>query len=387
MIIYTRSPYFITVNESGQVGSKIELRIWNGTGAAPTPATYTFSKSIASATQIENVYNISPFVKEYIDNIAPIYSSAELDSTTMWANVQVKRYKETSVGSYILLDTTTYLGTNGYTSFTDGYNYTNPSNVFMLLSDNTKEIKYDISKDIPYVNILVNRGEFDTLTVTYTDLAGLNPTVVTYTSTKGAIKIPLSILDSDYANGNYCKIDAEDNTLVSNFKARVLADGGTFEAATCMVSTINSIADTELQYIYKVVPVCEPKYSPVVCSFINRYGGWEFLTFFKARKDDINVKGSNYNLLPDTLNYNYQRGQSKSFNLNGKQTVKLNTGFVPENYSSSIQDLLLSETVLLDGLPVELKTQSANLKTSLNDKNINYELDFEYSYNLINNVI
>lgn len=387
MIIYTRSPYFITVNESGQVGSKIELRIWNGATPAPTPATYTFSKSIASATQIENVYNISPFVKEYIDNIAPIYSSAELDSTTMWANVQVKRYKETSVGSYILLDTTTYLGTNGYTSFTDGYNYTNPSNVFMLLSDNTKEIKYDISKDIPYVNILVNRGEFDTLTATYTDLAGLNPTVVTYTSTKGAIKIPLSILDSDYADGNYCKIDAEDNTLVSNFKARVLADSGTFEAGTCMVSTIDSIADTELQYIYKVVPVCEPKYSPVVCSFINRYGGWEFLTFFKARKDDINVKGSNYNLLPDTLNYNYQRGQSKSFNLNGKQTVKLNTGFVPENYSSSIQDLLLSETILLNGLPVELKTQSANLKTSLNDKNINYELDFEYSYNLINNVI
>ena len=387
MIIYTRSPYFITVNESGQVGSKIELRIWNGTGAAPTPATYTFSKSIASATQIENVYNISPFVKEYIDNIAPIYSSDELDSTTMWANVEVKRYKETSVGSYVLLDTTTYLGTNGYTSFTDGYNYTNPSNVFMLLSDNTKEIKYDISKDIPYVNILVNRGEFDTLTATYTDLAGLNPTVVTYTSTKGAIKIPLSILDSDYANGNYCKIDAEDNTLVSNFKARVLADSGTFEAGTCMVSTIDSIADTELQYIYKVVPVCELKYSPVVCSFINRYGGWEFLTFFKARKDDINVKGSNYNLLPDTLGYNYQRGQSKSFNLNGKQTVKLNTGFVPENYSSSIQDLLLSETILLNGLPVELKTQNANLKTSLNDKNINYELDFEYSYNLINNVI
>ena len=59
----------------------------------------------------------------------------------------------------------------------------------------------------------------------------------------------------------------------------------------------------------------------------------------------------------------------------------------PENYSSSIQDLLLSETILLNGLPVELKTQSANLKTSLNDKNINYELDFEYSYNLINNVI
>lgn len=89
----------------------------NGIGSAPTDATYTFSKPIASTTQIENIYNISPFVKEYIDNVAPIYSVDETDSTDMWANVQVKRYKETSVGTYSLVDTTNYLGTNGYTSF------------------------------------------------------------------------------------------------------------------------------------------------------------------------------------------------------------------------------------------------------------------------------
>ncbi len=387
MIIYTRSPYFITVNESGQIGSKIELRIWNGTGSAPTDATYTFSKPIASATQIENIYNISPFVKEYIDNVAPIYADGETDSTTMWANVQVKRYKETSLGSYTLLDTTTYLGTNGYTAFSDGYNYTNASDTFMLLSDNTKEIKYDISKDIPYVNILVNRGEFDTLTATYTDLAGLNPTVVTYTSTKGAIKIPLSILDSDYANGNYLKIDAEDNTVVSDFKARVLADSGTFEAGTCMVSTLDSIADNELQYIYKVVPICEPKYSPVVCSYINRFGGWQFLTFFKAQTNSVSVKKETYKLSPEATNYNIQRGQTKSFNFSGNQTIKLNTGFVPENYSDLITELIFSETVLLDGKPVQVKTQGTDLKTSLKDKTINYEMEFEYSFNLINDVI
>jgi hypothetical protein len=381
MIIYTRSPYFITVNESGQVGSKIELRIWNGTGAAPTPATYTFSKSIASSTQIENVYNISPFVKEYIDNVAPVYSTAELDSTSIWANVQVKRYKETSVGSYTLLDTTTYLGTNGYTQYLDGYNHTNASNTFMLLSDNAKEIRYDITKSIPYVNILVNRSAFDTLTATYTDLAGLNPTVVTYTSTKGVIKIPLSILNSNYANGNYLKI------YNFNFKTRVLADGGTFEAETCLVSAIDHILDTESQYIYKVIPVCEPKYSPVICSYVNRFGGWQFLTFFKAQTNNINVQGSNYNLLQDSINYNVSKGQSKSFNINGKQSVKLSSGFVPENYSDLIQDLLLSETVLLDGKPVEVKTQASTLKTSLQDKNINYEIEFDYAFNLINNVI
>lgn len=352
MIIYTRSPYFITVNESGQIGSKIELRIWNGTGSAPTDATYTFSKPIASTTQIENIYNISPFVKEYIDNVAPIYASGETDSTLMWANVQVKRYKETSLGSYTLLDTTTYLGTNGYTAFSDGYNYTNASDTFMLLSDNTKEIKYDITKDIPYVNVLINPAVDDVITATYKDLRGRNELVVGYTETKGMLKIPLSTTNVKYNKGNTLTI------------------------------TYNSTT-----FQYRVMPICEPKYAPVICSYINRFGGWQFLTFFKTRIDNINVKGSNYNLLQDSIDYNTSKGQSKSFNINGKQSVKLSSGFVPENYSDLIQDLLLSETVLLDGLPVEVKTQGTTLKTSLIDRNINYEIEFDYAFNLINNVI
>jgi hypothetical protein len=49
--------------------------------------------------------------------------------------------------------------------------------------------------------------------------------------------------------------------------------------------------------------------------------------------------------------------------------------------------LLLSEKVLLDDKPVQLKTQGSDLKTVLKDRMINYEIDFEYAYNLINDVI
>jgi hypothetical protein len=351
MIIYTRSPYFIIVNETGQIGSRIELRIWNGTGSAPTDATYTFSKSIASATQIENIYNISPFIKEYIDNVAPIYAAGETDSTLMWANVEVKRYKETEE-AYVLLDTITYLGTNGYTQYLDGYNYTDPSNTFVLLSDRAKEIKYDITKDIPYVNVLINPDSGDVITAKYKDLRGRNEVTVNYTETKGMLKIPLSTTSVKYNKGN---------TLTISYN------------------------DTD--FIYKATPICEPKYSPVVCSYINRFGGWQFLTFFKTRIDNISVKGSNYNLLQDSIDYNTSKGQSKTFNVNGKQTIKLSSGFVPENYSDLIQDLLVSETVLLDGKPVEVKTQATTLKRFLQDRNINYEVEFDYAFNLINNAI
>jgi hypothetical protein len=353
MIIYSRSPYFITVNEASQVGSKIELRIWNGTGAAPTPATYIFSKPIASATQTENVYNISPYIKEYIDNVAPIYAVGDFDSTSMWVNVQVKRFKETAAGVYTLLNTVTYLGTNGYTLFENGYNYTNPSNTFMLLADSSKKVKYDITKSIPYVNVLINPAEADTIKAVYKDLRGRNSVDDFFTVTKGMLKIPLSTTSTKYDKGN----------------------------------TVDLVYNDAVVFTFNVEPICEPKYEPVICSFINRFGGWQFLTFFKTRIDTINVKGSNYNLLQDSINYNASKGQSKSFNINGKQSVKLSSGFVPENYSDLIQDLLVSETVLLDGKPVEVKTQSTTLKTSLIDKNVNYEIEFDYAFNLINNVI
>ncbi len=356
MIIYSRSPYFITIDESAQVGSKLELRLWNGTGSAPVDATYTFSKPIASLTQTENVYNISPFVKEYIDNVAPIYSVDKTDSTDMWVNVQVKRYKETSLGVYSLIDTTTYLGTNGYTLYLDGYNHTNSSNSFMVLSDNAKETFYDITKDIPYVDILINPTEGDTIEAVYKDLRGRNEVTEEYTAIKGMIKIPLTTTNVKYNKGNTLDI-------------------------------VYTTGVTSTTYSYKVTPICEPKYSPVICSFINRFGGWQFVTFFKAQTNNISVKGSTFNLLQDSINYNTSKGQTKSFNINGKQSVKLSTGFVPENYSDLIQDLLLSETVLLDGKPVEVKTQSSSLKTSLMDKNINYEIEFDYAFNLINNVI
>jgi hypothetical protein len=91
--------------------------------------------------------------------------------------------------------------------------------------------------------------------------------------------------------------------------------------------------------------------------------------------------------MPSALDYDISKGQTSNLNFNGTASVKLNTGWVPENYKDLIQDLLLSETVLLDGKPVSVKTEGSNLKTALQDRNINYEVEFQYSYNLINNVI
>jgi hypothetical protein len=127
-------------------------------------------------------------------------------------------------------------------------------------------------------------------------------------------------------------------------------------------------------------------YTPIKCTFINSKGGWQYLTFFKARTDSYDVKSKGFNLLADAVDYNPLRGQKKEFNFDMKQTVKLNTGWVDENTIELLVELLSSETILLDNEPVTLKDKSIQKKTRLKDKMINYEMSFEYAFNLINDV-
>jgi hypothetical protein len=91
--------------------------------------------------------------------------------------------------------------------------------------------------------------------------------------------------------------------------------------------------------------------------------------------------------LPSQSDYDIKEGQKRKFNFNLTQKVKCNTGFVPENYSELLQDMLVSDVLLLDEKPVTLLTTSFEEKTTLKDNNINYELEFQYNYNLMNDVI
>jgi hypothetical protein len=107
-VIFIRSPYFIEVDEAAQVGSKVELFIWNKGTTEPTLPTYTLSKKIPSTTQRKNVYNISSYAKQFIDIVNPtLVSGPTEEDNTNWCYVKIKRYKEVSTGSYNLLDTTT----------------------------------------------------------------------------------------------------------------------------------------------------------------------------------------------------------------------------------------------------------------------------------------
>jgi hypothetical protein len=363
-IINARTPYFVTVDELNQVGSKIEIFIWNEPNTAPdtspniipSTANYSLSKKIASFTQRANTYNISSFIQEYIDNIVST-NTTDLN----YANVYINVYKEVSAGSYSLTRVEEYVGVNGFNTYLDGANKINTNEIITLLSNNLKVVNYNRLDSIPFVNVFIDSVLGDTLELNYTDKRGRNLTNTilisdTDAARKELLKIPLSTSSIKYDEQNRLEI-------------KYVRDAETFS------------------FNYTVVAICENKYTPVVCSFINRFGGWEFLTFFKAQTNTIDVSSTSFDLNPSSINYDVFKGKTKNFNTNGNQTLKLNTGWIDEIHNETIQDLMLSETILLDNKPVSLATKQTILKTDLNDKNINYTLDFSYNFDLINNVI
>ena len=135
-----------------------------------------------------------------------------------------------------------------------------------------------------------------------------------------------------------------------------------------------------------VEETCEPILDPQLVQFINRYGGLDFIWFFKMRTDNISIESKEYKLLQQGIGYDTTIGQNAKYNFNGKQSVKMNTGFVNENYNELIQDLMLSEKVWINSIPAIVKSSGTEFKTQIRNKNINYEIEFEYAFDLINNM-
>ena len=69
----------------------------------------------------------------------------------------------------------------------------------------------------------------------------------------------------------------------------------------------------------------------------------------------------------------------------------MNTGFVDESFSLLLEEIMLSENIVLiiDDVytPVTIQTNQVEFKKSVNDKLINYTLTFAFAYNELNDVI
>ncbi len=155
---------------------------------------------------------------------------------------------------------------------------------------------------------------------------------------------------------------------------------------------ISPYDDFGAQYEVKIVPVCESKYEPYKLVFTNKFGVREDLWFFKKSTNEIATKREEYksNTVSSYIAGDLSRHSYSSYNLNGRESMNMNTGFIPESFKENIKQLMLSETVWLDRdgtrLPVTIKNSEMKLKQSINEKLINYEIEIEFAYDTINNI-
>lgn len=357
-VINCRSPYIINVNESTQIGAKIEVYVWNNPASQPSVPTRVFEKKVISSSDVLLSFNISSVLCAYIKQKFPLIEVyPEDEQSEMWCKVVVERFADYGSG-WVSLGLFNAVSVYGYNTYDVGYNFM--STFFIKsLTYSDQVIYYNLNKDTPYINLLIDHTGADIR--------------AKYETPSGGARY-LDITTSAMSHQIY------------NIKVPIVDKTTSFQWDQCKL-TIYNVVTTDIYYIYNSVNLCESKYEPINVSFVNELGGWQFLTFFKASTSSMSAKGTDYNLLPERLDYNVYRGQFKRFNVNGTEKIKCNSGWVDENYRDIFKQLLLSETILLEGNPVKVITQDLELKTHLNERNINYQIEFEYAFNLVNNVV
>jgi hypothetical protein len=132
----------------------------------------------------------------------------------------------------------------------------------------------------------------------------------------------------------------------------------------------------------------EWKYSPIQILFQNKYGSEQVVTFFKERSSNISVTSESFE--SDRGQPIDGKHQFVTYNVQGREGFKMNSGFVNEATNETFKQLFLSERQwIIEGellTPINIKSKDLTYKTQLKEKLINYEVDFEYSYNEINNI-
>lgn len=349
--IFARSPYLIRIAESGQNGSKVELFISNTTSFSGSPQ-YTLSKLIPASNNEETLYDISSYIQEFISHSACSTSgdAQAVTPTSQYANVRVKRYK--LLGStYTLLNTVDYKAFNGYGYYEDNVNYnlgdyglSSQPNHYYLPTQYAGKIRINVGANF---------------TVVYENLIDGTQTTLVLGATANVFDIP-RVRTANVNDGN-------------------------------IVTIKNASSVPQASYVF--FPIEECKYTPVIIDFVNKFGAWQREFFFKASNDTFSVENTEYNLMQtfttvsSVTTYNALEGQRKVFNANGKKSIKVNTGWVDETWSEVLKQIMLSERILIDNKPAKINSKSTELFKHINTKQINYSLDFEFTYDAINSVI
>jgi hypothetical protein len=385
--INVRSPYYVKASNASLASATLSLYIYTGTFTTDKGAAkYTITKNEISTNNYV-VFEIAELVRDYLD----IEFDGEYDSQTVWVEADIEMFDAINGGGSSLGTTSTdYIAFDGYGYFEDAIN---PELSRTYLQSNYKIFRPSDQN----VRVPVFTEDTDSVSFLY----------------KGEVKRVQSISSSTNTNGqiDYITVSGADNT--DNYKERVLADGGVLEDNSLLDAFLDSVdiglvdelyinSDSGTEAVKISTEPCS-KYEPYKVTFINKFGALQDMYFSLKSTSSLNTKGETYksNVVDfGTLTYDTYKPQVSQYNKMGKESISLNTNYLSEEYNEVIKQLMMSEQVWLTRLDnpapdsnnletvlaVIPKTQSVTYKTSLNDRLVQYTVDFDYAFDKINTV-
>ena len=320
---------------------EVDLYIWEGLiGNQPTVPQYEINKA-----RIDTHNNITLEIGELVRDYLELSFNDDYVSETRWVKAVVYYYDESdSPYTYSNPEAFNFIATDGYGYFEDG---TNPElSRHALISADNIYLPESTAGRLPIFAEGVGKVTIDSVDTEITDNGNTNQKI------------------------QYVTIPADSSTI--------------------------QVYDTDDSTLLKTITVtnlCEPKYTPFKITFANKYGAFQDLYFFKRTSETTNVTDETFKrntIANATSTYQTYEGQRQRYNVNSQTSLSMNTGFVKEDMNQTIEELFFSENVWIryEGktLPVIPASKSLQYKTVLNDKLINYTVNFEFAFDRINNV-
>jgi hypothetical protein len=338
----------------------LQLYIYDGLvdkSLTSTDLKYTITKDKISTHDKINL-EIGELVRDYID----VVFNDDYISITKWVKAVVTYYDDTGALYTInnSQETFTYLALDGYGYWEDAANPALSTNA--LMTSNNIYLPENTTGKLPIFAEGVGKVVIDSAT---TDIVNA----------------------SSHCRGNDGNYSADN---CNDTAQKILYITIPANSSTIQVFDTN---ETSLLKTIKVTNICEPKFTPFKITFVNKYGAFQDLYAFKKQTETLTVTDEKFNrniIKVADSTYNTYEGEVKRYNIGGQTSISLNTGFVEEDMNTTIEELFLSQNVWIryesKTLPVIAKSKTLNFKTSLNDKLINYTLDFDFAFDKVNNV-
>ena len=358
--ILLRSPYWITETDSTLSYILINLRVWLGT-LAEEPLDTTIRLRSTALNGVASV-DISELARDFVE--VTLANTGEESNAVLISAVTTSVFLD---GTATTAAKEYWLGLDGYGTFTDGANYSVDSRLYM-----STEVIRSYSETNNRIPVLAE-------TFTGYRLQRRSYTGYSDLSTVSGLTAASNTADAiDYVN----------TQIGGSYADRVVLEFSTGQ---------DIIVDVEYAE-------CN-KYGFTPAFFVNRFGAVQQVHFTGKFSVSMASKDTKYtrNILQNGT-YSKDRHQEYVLSKNGKISLELNTGWIPEEENDTYLELLMSEQVWLKvesnkfgvgfipkqtdtyTLPVHLTSKSLNVKSKLNDKLINYNFKFEAANDWINSI-